>query len=113
MKLHVDTSSLSSKALSDCDDSSSSACSISVTNKEDVTTSCYTKSRETSGSSSRSKNAVFGKAASIAVNRSKLLVYLVLVMVASGFGAAVYFLLKDRQQHEFETEVRPVRLRSL
>jgi len=100
-----ETSSLSSKL----SDHSSSACSInSDTDKFNHSTNTTSFDPSTSSKSKDRFKAMLGNTGrmSTAVTRSKLMVYLVLIVAAIGFGVAVHTFLEARQQQEFETQVR-------
>jgi hypothetical protein len=69
-----------------------------------------TSAREASTSSSATP--IIGQQETKAVNRSKSLVYLVLLVSAAAAGTATYFFLSIEEQDDFESEVSDVFLRS-
>jgi uncharacterized protein HemX len=69
-----------------------------------------TSAKETSTSSSATPP--MAQHETNAVNRSKILVYLVLLVAAAAAATATYFLLSIEEQNDFESEVSNVFLRS-
>jgi hypothetical protein len=67
---------------------------------------------ETSGkeshASSTSGELSIGRQETKAVNRSKLVVYLALLVAAAAMGTATYFYMAMEEQDDFESEVRNI-----
>jgi hypothetical protein len=59
-----------------------------------------------------SNDSVIAQDETSAVNRSKILVYLVLLITATAVGTATYFFLSKEEHDDFESEVRYVFERS-
>lgn len=72
---------------------------------EDTTNSGGAERTNSSSDGGGILGGLLGRKASAAVNRSKCLVYLVLALAAIGFGLAVFFLLKQEETDDFETQV--------
>jgi hypothetical protein len=62
--------------------------------------SLFSSSKET-----ESSTPVLAQKETTAVNRSKLLVYLVLALAATGVGYATYYFLSEGEQDDFEVQV--------
>jgi hypothetical protein len=80
-----------------------------MVNDEHSLTETSGKDSSTSGTSSESSIA---HDETSAVNRSKVLVYLVLLITAAAVGTATYFFVAKEEQDDFESEVRNVFERS-
>jgi hypothetical protein len=63
-------------------------------------------SNKDSVASSTSNESVIAQDETSAVNRSKFIVYLVLLVTAAAVGTATYFFMSKEEHDEFESEVR-------
>jgi hypothetical protein len=69
-------------------------------------------SQKDGGASMASSDCAIGQGETVAVNRSKLLVYGVLAFTAAAFGTSMYLFVSGEEQDDFESEVRYVLPRS-
>jgi hypothetical protein len=65
-------------------------------------------SQKDAGASTASSECAIGQGETVAVNRSKLLVYGVLALTAAAFGSSMYLFVSGEEQDDFESEVRYV-----
>ena len=82
-----------------------SSVSSEVESSEDPTTTLGEAEEENA-----SKEEVLAQAETKAVNRSKLLVYFVLLIAAGAVGAASYIFTSNELEDDFENEVNPLNI---
>jgi hypothetical protein len=66
-----------------------------------------TSGKDSHASSDTSQSSI-GRQETTAVNRSKLVVYLALLIAAAAMGTATYFYMAIEEQDDFESEVRNI-----
>lgn len=77
-------------------------------NEEEAMCIEHSISEASSKASAASSESVIAQDETTAVNRSKCVVYLVLLITAAAMGTAAYFYVSKGEQKDFESEVRNV-----